>query len=326
MKNRNWLWILLVFTLIGLVLTAIFRLLTPQTPVIPKTEFISTNTSGGSTTFSNIRFTGTFTSAVAQLPVATIQPSQTSLDYVRSSLIEKFDLQQIVGLSGVWQGELYTLAYNPHGDDFTFYSRTEPPYEVLLTDPNRSVETAQQFVRETFPNLQLIARRESIRYLKGDGHEYEESTRDQASGLNVDFVYTIEGVPVYFGHERAPVISVFIDSQNEIRSVVFQPYFVDFAVSTVPSEVISLETALANINARNEASIISAYEEVEATGFTLDQIQSGELQTAVLEYRADVDTGTVYPFYRFTGELLNDEGKTIHAEIITPAIRTVSQQ
>jgi hypothetical protein len=326
MKNRKWIWILLIFTAAGVLLTAIFRFLTPQTPMVPKTEFISTNTSGGSTTFSNIRFTGSFTAALSQLPIASVRPSQTSLDYVRDSLIEKFNLQQVVGLSSVWQGELYTLAYNPHTDDFTFYSRTEPPYEVPLTDVNQGIETAQQFVRETFPNLQLAPNRETTRYLKGDGQEYEESTREEASGLVVDFTYSIEGVPVYFAHERATVITIFMDSQNTVRNVVFQPYFVDFSASSVQSNLISLETALENINSRSEASIIAAYEEVEATGFALDQIVSGELKTATLEYRADLDTGVVYPFYRFTGELINTLGKTIQAEVITPAIVTISSQ
>lgn len=316
--NKNWLWVLGIFAVGGIIITFILRLVTPRQLVIPKTDFIATNQTSGSTTFANIRFTGHFSQTANVLPVASIQASQTSLDFIRNNLIKKYQLQQVAGLTSVWQGPEYTLAYNPHADDFKFYYWPENYTQELLNSYAQKIESAQQFVRENFPNLGLIAQTNSVRYLNGLG-EYEETTPEKATIMQIDFTYMIEGVPIYLEHERAAVVIVTIDSQNVVRSVYFQPYFVSFVPTEQKTTLISLETALENINNHSEAAIVYAYE--ETTGeFSINKIQSGELKTVGLQYRADLKTGLAYPFYHFAGELINADGQTIQAEIITPAV------
>jgi hypothetical protein len=128
-------------------------------------------------------------------------------------------------------------------------------------------------------------------------------------------------VPIYIGHEATAPVTVVVNNLLAVHKVRFQTSFFEFAPSELKLPLVSLATALENINTNNEASIISAYDE-NVGSFTLDQIKSGELKTVILEYRVDLDAGLAYPFYRFAGELTNQDGQVIQAEIITPAVVT----
>ena len=161
--TNRWLMGLLTFIVVGLVVTFILRLLTPAQPVVPKTEFITENQVGGSSQFANLRFTGSFTTTITELPLVVIQPSQTTLDYVRNQLIKEYQLNQVVGLAGLWRGETHTLSYNDGADEYLFYSLFTPK-DTLLADTNRAIEVAETFVSKTFPNVQLVSQRNAVQY------------------------------------------------------------------------------------------------------------------------------------------------------------------
>ena len=186
---NRWVLGLLIFIAVGLVVTIILRLLTPAQLVVPKTEFITENQAGGSSEFSNLRFTGAFTTAITQLPLASIQPSQTTLDYVQNQLIQDYQLTQVVGISGLWRGENYVLSYNDGANEYIFYPLFTPE-EIILPDTNRAIEVAETFVQQTFPNLQLVSQRSAVKYF-GGLLELEATTRDKAVALEVPFAYTI---------------------------------------------------------------------------------------------------------------------------------------
>jgi hypothetical protein len=317
--QKKWPFLLVVFFFVGLLITFILRLITPSEVVIPKSEFITTNSTGDSTNFDNIRFTGNFILPVASLPLLTIQPSQTTLDYVREQLIENYQLDQVVGVSGLWRGKTHVLSYNEYEDEFIFYKNIAPD-DSLIQESQSAIRSATTFVQATFPNLSLVAQLENIIYFQGL-EELEETTPAQASAVQVSFTYFEEGVPVYLEHEKTATITVIINSFYEVQKVVFQPHFINIVPSKQKINLIDLGTALENINQRNEASIISAFE-TEAGLFSLEQVKSGTLTSATLEYRGDLENNFAYPFYRFSGELTNQAGQTIQAEIITPAIST----
>ena len=317
--TNRWLMGLLTFIVVGLVVTFILRLLTPAQPVVPKTEFITENQVGGSSQFANLRFTGSFTTTITELPLVVIQPSQTTLDYVRNQLIKEYQLNQVVGLAGLWRGETHPLSYNDGADEYLFYSLFTPK-DTLLADTNRAIEVAETFVSKTFPNVQLVSQRNAVQYFSGL-LELEETTRDKAVALAVPFTYTVQNVPIFLGHTSSPPLTVMINSLYEVQKVTFQPNFIDFVPTEQKARLIDLGTVLDNINSRNEASIISAYSH---TGqfFTLEEITSGTLTDVQLEYRADFTTGLAYPFYHFSGELNTANGYAIQAEIIAPAVET----
>lgn len=315
--RTRWVLLLIIFAAVGSVGAFVLRLLTPRQLVVPRTDFITTSQTSGSTSFSNIRFTGTAPAIPQNLPFALIQPSQTTLDYVRSQLIARYNLSQVTSVDGLWQSETHTLSYDPHGDKYLFYAKNIPE-EGLLESSFQAIEQAQVFVRQTFPNLSFTASREGVMYFDGLD-ELDLTTPENASALEIPFTYTIEGIPLYLGHARTAPISIIMNYQNEMQKVVFQPGFFDFVPAEGRAEVVGLDVALENINNKNEAVVVGAYEE-ETGVFSLDQIRSGELTAVRLEYRADVESGFAYPFYRFTGTLVNQDGQTINAEIITPAV------
>ena len=317
--QKKWLVLLIVFTLISLLITFVLRIITPQETIVPKTKFITTTTADGSVAFNNIRFVGTFTPSINSLPLATIQPSQTTLDYVKEQLIETYELNQVVGFSSLWRGEAYTLSYDEHIDQFLFYKNVVPK-NTLIQEPNRTIKSAENFVSTTFPNLALTPQKEKITYFQGL-EELTETTALNATAVEIPFTYAIEGIPVYLAHDRTMPITVIVNSTYEIQKVVFQPDFVDVIPAKQKTNLIDLGTALENINNHNEASIIAAFEK-ETGIFTLDEVVEGTLNTAQLEYRADLETGVVYPFYHFAGTVINQTNQTIQAEIITPAIKT----
>lgn len=320
LKTR-WLTILVVLAIVGILATVILRLITPATTQIPKTDFVSTNQSGSLTSFSGVKFTGNYSSDIASLPPAVMQPSQTTLDYIKNQLIEKNDLQQAVGIESLWRGNNYTLSYNSANDTYLFYSNFEPTEGKLIDDTNKNLETAKEFVRETFPNLNLVAQTDSILYLSGYG-EYEESNKDNANSMEIPFTYTINGVPVYFNHEAMPPVLVIMNNEGTIQKVRFQTFFLEFIPGETKMPLINIGDALDNIN-NDQASIIRAYN--DDGEFSLGTIKSGNLKKVQLEYRADLDSGLVYPFYHFTGEITDTSGKLINTEIITPAVKLREQ-
>lgn len=315
--QKRWVLILLGFSVLALIITFILRLITPQQPVAPKTNFVTTDATGKSVSFANITFTGTPPTVPTTLPFASIQPSQTTLDYVKDQLIKTYALQQVTGVESLWQGDAYTLSYDSYADDFLFYAKLIPE-DAPLTEPNKAIDQAQAFVQKTFPNLALVPDRANVIYFQGL-EELESTTVDKAVAVEVPFTYTVENIPVYLGHERTAPIAVIINNQYTVQKVVFQPNFVTFVPSTQKATIIPLNTALENINTKSQASVVSAFESTTGV-FTLDQVTAGILTSVQLEYRADLNSGLAYPFYRFSGKLTNQDGQTIQAEIITPAV------
>jgi hypothetical protein len=317
--QKKWLVALLIFCLMALVIIVVLRLLTPAQPTVTNPDFVTTNPDGSSTAFNNIRFEGTFTSPVESLPLATVRPSQTTLDQLRNGLIEQYQLRQAIGVPGLWQSQDYTLSYNEIGDEFLFYKNFVPS-DLLLGDTSQAIRSAENFVATTFADLSLTPLREQATYFQGLA-ELEEATAGEAVALEIPFVYAIEGIPVYLTNEATAPITVLVNSFREVQKVVFQPQLIEVAVQSQRVSLLDLGIALDNINNRDQASIVSAFE-TESGVFSLDQVAEGTLTEVSLEYRADLETGLAYPFYRFSGELINQAGQLIQAEIITPAVAT----
>lgn len=315
--RTNWVIFLIIFAVVGSVGAFILRLITPRETAVPRSDFVATSQIDGSVFFTNIRFTGQAPAVPTTLPFAAVQPSQTTLDYVRSQLISKYSLLQVADREGLWRGETHVLSYDPHSDQYLFYARFIPEDEPL-TSSFQAIEQAQVFVRETFPNLALVPYRDGIVYFQGLD-ELDPTTQQNAAAMEIPFTYTVENTPVYLGHNRTAPLSIIMNARHEVQKVVFQPGFFDFVPTETRLAVIGLDVALENINNKNEAVVVGAFEE-ETGVFTLNEISSGELTSVQLEYRADLDSGIAYPFYRFIGTLTNQDNQLITAEIITPAV------
>ncbi len=316
--QNKWLVGVVIFSAVSLVITAVLRLLTPQETTVPQTELVTTNYTGDASVFNNIRFVGSPPAAVDSLPIAIVEPSQTTMEYVRTQLIDQRGLEPVAGSEGLWRSAEFELSYSEYFDRYDFYSLYIPE-EIVIADTNLAIDNAQEFINEVFPNLDLVVQRENILYYDGLT-ELDPTDRANAVVMEAPFVYTIENIPVYLGHDQLAPLTIMINGQHEVQKVSFKPEFFSFVTTSQKLPLVDLAVAIDNIN-NNQASIISAGSEQGGT-FSLAEIDSGELNEVRIEYRADLESGAVYPFYRFSGELITSGQQTIKAQIITPAVKT----
>ncbi|OGJ37466.1 MAG: hypothetical protein A2383_00380 [Candidatus Pacebacteria bacterium RIFOXYB1_FULL_39_46] len=320
MFKKYWLRYLILLAAIGIVLSFILRLLTPSPTIISKTDFITTNKSGDSTKFSKITYVGSpYTEVPEKLSLLTIQPNSTSLEYVKNTIIEQYDLEQIINLPNLWQGTNFSLSYNENDDEYVFSSNYASPTQIVASLP-QAINTSQQFIAKIFPNVQFSVLDEQVKYF-GGSFQVNEVKPKEANIVEIPFAYSFDNIPVYLNHKSGSALRIMVNGLYEIQKVIFQPDILLLIPTEKTIGIISVETALENINNHNEASVVSAFE-INTGIFTLEEVREGTLTSVSLEYRADLKTGFAYPFYRFVGELINQTGQVIQAEIITPAVPT----
>jgi hypothetical protein len=317
--KKKWYLILIGVSVVGILITIILRVFTPKNTVLQQTEFIQVNKTGDQTVFKNIKFIGDIPINLKErLPLVSLQQSNTSADYIRDRFIKNHNLAPVAEIDGLWKGDEYTLSFDETNGNYLFYSNFLPE-DTLLTNKNKAIEVAENYVLETFSQLPFKSQKKGIRKFSGI-QQMSEKDFGAINAMEIPFTYSIEDIPLYIGHENTPPLSVLINNEYEIQKIVFQTVFFYPLPREESFNIISISEAVENINNRQHASIISAYES-ETGIFSLEEISEGELTSVSLEYRADLDTKTAYPFYRFSGELENNEGKIITAEIITPAVK-----
>jgi hypothetical protein len=139
----------------------------------------------------------------------------------------------------------------------------------------------------------------------------------QASVVLIPFAPLLDNLPVYYRNVSDWPYMVTINSQDELVRLEFFPLFFTFE-PVGQRNLIGVERAIENIN-RNQGSIISGYQN-DLTPLNWQAVTRGTLTQVSLEYRIDNETNLVYPFYRFSGQLINDQEQIIEAEVITPAV------
>jgi len=319
--KKKWYLVLIIISIVGILITVILRLITPKNTVLQQTDFIQTNKDGDQTIFKNIRFTGEIPNNLkSNLPLVSLQQGNTSADYIKSELIKNHSLSPVAGIDGLWKGSNYTLSYNEIDNSYLFYSNFLPEDKVL-SNKNKAIEVAESYAIEVFSQIPFSVQKDNIKKFSGI-QQMEEVNFGTVNAMEIPFTYSIENVPLYIGHEEKAPLLVLINNEYKVQKIVFQTVFFYPLAREENLNIISISEAVENINNKQHASIISAYES-ETGVFSLEEISEGELTSVSLEYRADMDTKTAYPFYRFSGELKNSEGKTITTEIITPAIKIV---
>jgi len=318
LAEKKWYVILIGISVVGLVLTTLFTIFTPKETIIPKTDFVITNNGGDQTRFKNIRFTGEVPEAKPKYPLATISPSTITAEYLKDQLIKEHSLKIVPDVPGLWKGEKFTLSYNTQDDSYLFYSNFSPK-DNLISETNKATKVAQDFVKTVFNSLPLTMYKGGIKRFYGIG-ELREVSFGETTIIEVPFIYTINNIPLFLEHQKQAAISVLINSDYEVQKIVFQDKFIYPLLTEKNLTTIPINEAIDNINNRQEASIISAYNKETGT-ISLKEIESGDLTSVTIEYRADLNQKIAYPFYHFVGKLFSNEGKIIDAEIITPAVK-----
>lgn len=313
---KNWKYILGLFIVFALIITSIIRVITPNEPDVPASNFAQTSINTvDKPIIQGITFSGMFTPENKDYTVYSAQQINTT-DTLIPALTEKYNLQPLANVPGVWNGPEYSLTFDPEQNNYSFFKNAR--IEVVeRIQPTRALDIATAFLAEVgiTTATPFMA---NAQYFE-DPVEMTPTNEFKAEIIVVPFAPSIEGVPLIFNKATFFPYQVMINSSYEVQKLTFQPY--TYSASPLRQRpLITIDQALANIQAGKGAIIGVGL--VDYTSPTLNEIVSGDLQTATLEYRLDPDLQLLYPFYRFTGTLTNRQNQSFSADLFTPAIAT----
>lgn len=319
--NKKPLIIFSVVLILALISSIILRMITPQTIIVPEpvSENLTQNIVGGTTSFSNISFSGTTPNFSARaLVLKKIQ--DTSPQLLEQEIVTKLNLKKSTLAANYWQNDQ---------DQSLTYDRFNQAYFLIIspiteiTNPKLSqtelIANAQSYLLELL-SLELSPLTNQITYYLQPEEHPEETTYEQATAVKIPFAQTVDGIPLMFEGRAEVPFFVTLDMAGNVSTVSFTPNVITFQ-TLGEKNLISTDQAIDNINTKNQGTIISAG--VETTiDIKLEDIVGGGLTSVSLEYRADSTTGYVLPYYRFAGTVYSADNNKYLVELITPAVET----
>lgn len=318
-RNLNWQQGLIIFLIISLAITYIFRVLTPN-QIAPQPS-VFTNLYDMETQLHNIVFSGKAPEIPAELPISTLVSYDENITDVKQRFINKFQLNEKDGPIEVWESDTYTT------------SILEDPFLIVLSKKSENVRQesevgfnnnqitqitnqANTLIKELFPENTPVLYQKNMAYLT-DSIEPEFTNNPQEAGMiYVPFTYQINGIPVYLEKELHYVAYFIYNTRLELVRAEIRPYELNFTAQR-NYQTVPIDLAMSNVNNNNLALI---YTEPYRALPTLTASE-GDMSAAYVEYRVDPVSDTIAPYYRFTGTV--SEGDFDYfVEIITPAIQT----
>lgn len=322
--NFSWIHKLLIFTLILVFLGVLFRIFTPdEYPVQPL--MMQNYNQSATQAWQGVVFTGDPISIDNRLPTANGQVETIENAVLAQSIAQKLSLRQSPEYEYSYLGDTYNLSIIPDpGGYLILYRETSSNQAMGQINAQAALNAAQNFLREYLPDHNLEVVVNETQYLSADDSHLSITTSDEASIISFTFSNQLQSIPILVDKIIDRPVTILVNSQNEIIRMQIRPQYISLSPRR-SFETISVYQAVENIN-NGYASVIFAESTLGYTS-SLNFITSANLSSATLEYRLDETTGTIAPYYRFSGELTNDQNQTFAAEIITPAIVTdFSQQ
>ncbi|MEA2056395.1 MAG: hypothetical protein U9O78_01600 [Patescibacteria group bacterium] len=321
-KTTGLLWwqALLILAGLGVLVTTIIKVITPNrsSPPTPNIVDGSKKDMDSDEVFSNIVYEGPSLAIDRSLKI--YQPKQTSITQgnIKEILLETYKLESHKSAKNVWVGPDYSL-HKPEGKSEYQLSSTSSISSVTKIRPLAAINEAEKIINSLFGNYKLTPFEKNVEYFKGSYH-LEPSSEEETQWVSVPFTHLIENrYPVYYEKNIAAIVEVLIGPKYTLQKATFSFPLLEFEQKYEKS-TLSVENAVQNINNNNQTTIVTALTS-QAGQLDLSKIKSGKLEECQLEYRFDASTGLLYPFYRFKGELINQNNKKIFAQIITPAIK-----
>jgi hypothetical protein len=323
-QSPKWLPRLVVIGVIVLAVGYLFRWLTPD--AAPAQPLSQSNYDNSQSTFENMVFTGTAPAIPSKLPVATATEVKRVNQEVELTLISKHRLQGFEKYTGIWIGPEYNLTRTSSPELYVLTKKAVEDATALESgiSTEQAVRSATNYVSEVFKNEKFVSFPDRIRYFEIGDHPHPEITESEenANTIEISFGYKYGPYPVFFDKDYTFPVTIIVNSEYEIQKMTFQPYFMQFQEGQNFSTV-TIQQALGNIMDGKGALIKSTYD--GHGNPLLSDITKGSLSTVYVEYRVDSDSKTLLPYYRFTGQLENNEGITFYGEVVTPAIQTEQQ-
>jgi hypothetical protein len=314
-QNNRFLFIIGGMILILIIVMSVYSIVTPDKTTIKPTEFIVRNVDDSVTRLVGVTYSGEVPDIPQDFAIA--RASQVvSTDEALSSLITQYGLLRYAPDMELWTNGPYYLSKDPYSDIFLFtLSRYVQGETLPVVQKDVAVRSAEEFMRELVPNVQLKPLDGGITYLEF-GQEAAETALEKATAVSVPFAPTIDDIPVFYKKQTHYPFRVTVDGKSEVRKLVFLPQFQNYLqIERIPS--ISLEKAIDQIRAGQAAIINATY---ETDPLSLSDLKNAELTSVGFEYRDDYDQELVYPFFHFKGVATTTSGLSAQIEIITPAV------
>lgn len=299
-----------------IILSAIFRILTPPNTVPSDPAFIQSNFDGSQTDYNNVRYDGELFIPPSEMTIATITRRIDAKEFVVPKMVENFDLEANREET-IWLGDTFSLSYDDALEYYTL-AQTQPTLveDAETVSLDQALFTTNEFVDSFFPQVAVTPLTSEAQYMSLDVH-FEEADPTTAEIVAIPLTYQIDSYPVFFDKATNSPFTVW-SSADGLQRVDFNNFFILFEpAQTLPT--ISVEQAVENINRDNQAAIITVSD--NNPGKTrLDQIVGALLEDVSLEYRPN-GANALIPFYKFTGRAENSQGSPLLIEITTPAVK-----
>jgi len=299
--------------LIGI--AVLFRLIRPQsiTPPAQPEMVWQNNFDGSKTNFNRVTFTGTGPEVSTQLPVIYVSQVKTSTSAFAQQLVESFQLQLIE--EGFWGNDDYSLNASAESECLTL-SRSEPTIPTQTLSQTAATQVATQLLDHLFGQSTLAMIPAYTQFLRGEYH-LSTAPPSLADYIELTFAPTISGLPVLNSLTVNPTARIMINSNNEVQKLEICPFLPSFSPkSELPT--ISVNEAVKNIN-HNQALVLQAIGLSDPL-VDITTVESGTLDRVNIEYRTSPDGSEAMPYYRFTGQLINNTGIEMLVEVLTPAV------
>lgn len=318
---------LTAFVLLLVGLTLILVALTPkQGTALPVTPFMSTNFDQSTSDMRNINFTGSAPEVPNTLPIARLELNVAAAEQIAQKLMEQHQLQSIAQSKNIWRSSDASLFRDEAKAEYTFsrdklllQATRQPDEKHPPFNEPQLVALAQKTLDELLGANAYQPLYSGVTYLHIDGVHLDKTSKDEANFIEIPFSLKLSQYPVFVGHNERPPFILTFDSSGTLIKMTFQAQIMTTSILR-QSPTITSQQAVSNIT-NGQGSVVSAYQQI-AKPLDLKTIYSGTLTSAKIEYRADIESGVIFPVYRFSGILLNNQGTEITADVITPAVAT----
>jgi hypothetical protein len=325
-SKLKWYYVLLGFAVVGVVVTAIIRILTPPPISVPTTTFTSKSVGDASIQYRNLSYTGSKPNFPNSLPIGLVQPSTDTPSTLLDSLISSFQLTQHPNLTFIWLGQGKSLTYDSASNVATLSlaENTTPPTTSSSTPfpSDEAITKTNTFISSNLPFLKnATLQEERTAYFTGD-LDLHPATQQDASFATFHYAQTINSYPIFINSAQSYPIEVLVSRDLVITKVVAS--LQSFTYSLTPNQnLISIDDAIKNLNT-NQTGILLSFATQDGIIESFEDITGGTLDSVSLEYRLDPQANMLYPFYHFSGTVTTPTGtSTVH--IATPAIKTTDQ-
>ena len=310
---------LIMGTVIALIISALFKILTPKEKTLSlSNEAFTSNYNESISTFKKISFSGQEIFIPKTFTIYKVAPGNSSAERLAEQIINQNKLAVHQSISLYWVGVEFELKQSQLEQNYTLARIIDGQEKDIKIVKQEAIDACLNFYTKYNTGLKLTAQEDAILYFdKETGFQQNITEEKLAYSAQIPLTYELEGYPVFYQNENDYPFFCIVNNDYNLRKVIFKDFFYNFeAVDQLAS--ISINQAINNIK-NGTASIVSAESQI-AYIIDLDLINEADLYSVAIEYRYDSELKIAYPFYKFQAKLTNSAGINIQAEIITPAV------